>query len=91
MHATPASQTTPRELCHRSNDGIEVTLWWLPGDDRLEVAVVDTKLNQSFRLPVDAARAMRVFTHPFLYAQAEGVRLPDEPAAGRSPAWTADV
>ena len=90
MHATPTSETAPRELCHRSNDGIEVTLWWLPGADRLQVAVVDTKLNQCFQLPVDAARAMRVFTHPYLYAQDAAIRMPDAAAAGRSPAWAAE-
>ena len=90
MHTTPASETARRELCHRSGDGIEVTLWWLPGGDRLQVSVVDTKLNQCFQLPVDAAEAVRVFTHPFLYADAAGVRLTDV-SAGRSPAWTAEV
>jgi hypothetical protein len=89
MHATPTPQTTPRELCHRANDGIEVTLWWLPGDDGLQVAVVDTKLNQCFQLPVDAGRAMRVFNHPYLYAGDHVVRIPD-PAAEHSPAWTVE-
>lgn len=65
MHVTPAPTTAPRELCHRSGDGIEVTLWWLPSERRLQVGVVDTKLNESFQLPVDPHRAMRVFTHPY--------------------------
>ena len=90
MHATPTSATAPRVLCQRSGDGIEVTLWWLPGDDLLQVAVVDTKLNQCFQLPVDPGRAMRVFAHPFLYTPDAGVRLPEAPAV-RSPAWTADA
>ncbi len=87
MHATPTPATAPRELCHRSNDGIEVTLWWLPGADRLQVAVVDTKLNQCFQLPVDAARAMRVFNHPYLYAEAAGIHAPSG-TPELSPAWT---
>lgn len=90
MHSTPTPTTAPREICHRSSDGVEVTLWWLPGEDRLQVAVVDTKLNQCFQLPTDADRAMRVFNHPFLYADAgTGVRMADA-AAERTPAWTAD-
>jgi hypothetical protein len=88
MHATPAPATAPRELCHRTNDGIEVTLWWLPGTDGLQVAVVDTKLNQCFQLAVDAGTAMRVFNHPYLYADGRGVRIPDAAGTGRSPAWT---
>ncbi len=87
MHATPTPATAPREICHRSNDGIEVTLWWLPGADRLQVAVVDTKLNQCFQLPVDAVRAMRVFNHPYLYAEAAGIRAPYG-TPELSPAWT---
>jgi hypothetical protein len=88
MHATPALDTTPRELCRRSNDGIEVTLWWLPGEDGLQVAVVDTKLNQSFQLPVDSDRAMQVFDHPYLYAPDHAIHIPAD--AERSPAWTVD-
>jgi hypothetical protein len=88
MHATAAPDTIPREICHRSADGIEVTLWWVPEADGLLVAVVDTKLNRSFQLPVDADRAMRVFNHPYLYAPADGGPVPDG-ALPRSPAWTA--
>jgi hypothetical protein len=91
MHATPTLDTARRELCHRSNDGIEVTLWWLPGDAGLQVAVVDTKLNQCFQLPVGPDRAMRVFNHPYLYAESAGIRLPSAAAhEGRSPAWTVE-
>lgn len=88
MHPTPTRESTPRELCHRSSDGIEVTLWWLADDDRLQVAVVDKKLNRSFQLPVDADRAMRVFNHPYLYAPDHGVRILAD--AERSPAWTVE-
>jgi hypothetical protein len=89
MHATPTpAAAAAREICHRSNDGIEVTLWWLPGADRLQVAVVDTKLNRCFQLPVDADRAMRVFNHPYLYAEAAAIRTPYGTPADVSPAWT---
>lgn len=47
-----------RELCSRAGDGIEVALLWRPAADELCVAVVDTKLNQAFHIPVDAADAM---------------------------------
>ncbi len=90
MHTTPASDITPRELCHRSGDGLEVTLWWLPGRDGLQVSVVDTKLNQSFQVSVDSARAMRAFNHPYLYVPEHTVHLAaTDAAAHTSPSWTA--
>lgn len=92
MHATPTPISAARELCHRSNDGIDVTLWWLPGDEHLRVTVIDTKLNECFSLRADAGRAMRVFNHPYLYPQVEGIPLPAAAVAdGRSPAWTGEL
>jgi hypothetical protein len=39
MMTPPISCTSPaRELCHRTGHGIEVTLAWIPGSERLQVA-----------------------------------------------------
>ena len=58
-----------RELDHRSNDGISVSLLWRKDDDRVIVAVEDTKLGERFELEVrDGERALDVFHHPFAYA-----------------------
>jgi len=37
---------------------------------RIIVAVVDTKANHAFEMPVERHRAMHAFTHPFAYAAA---------------------
>ena len=54
-----------RELDHRNADGIDVTLLWDPGTDRVVVAVVDD--NESFRIGVDAGEALDAFRHPYAY------------------------
>jgi hypothetical protein len=68
MNSTLTSDTPPRELCTRSNDGIEVALLWTPGSEQLRVAVLDLRSNQSFDLRVDGRQAMQVFHHPYAYA-----------------------
>ena len=73
--STAMSRITPeshREIAFRANDGIEVALLWAPGDDDVLVAVVDTKANAAFELPVEKHRAMHAFTHPFAYAASLG-------------------
>ncbi|HEX3331893.1 MAG TPA: hypothetical protein VHS27_18360 [Gaiellales bacterium] len=68
MNSTLTSDTSPRELCSRSSNGIEVALLWTPDTEQLRVAVIDLRSNQSFDLPVDSSRAMQVFHHPYPYA-----------------------
>lgn len=62
-----------RELCTRVNDGIQLTLYWLPTEDRLRIEVIDTKLGERFGLDVPAADAMHAFHHPYVYAA--GLRI----------------
>jgi hypothetical protein len=58
-----------RELDHRVSDGIDVRLLWRPYDDRVLVAVSDSKTGQKFAIEVGRdQRAMDVFHHPFAYA-----------------------
>jgi hypothetical protein len=56
-----------RELAHRSGDGIEVTLFWDPRDDSLSVRVHDTREGARFEVPVEDAKPLDVFEHPFAY------------------------
>lgn len=61
--------TTPRELAHRSNDGIEVSLRWHPDAGRTSVHVLDAKMDEAFEIEVRAGeRALDVFHHPYAYA-----------------------
>jgi hypothetical protein len=54
---TIATTHDPRELAHRSSDGIEVWLFWSPDDDRLFVRCVDGRVEDAFEL--DTAPRMR--------------------------------
>jgi hypothetical protein len=56
------------ELDSRANDGIQVSLLWERTDNRLKVVIVETKTDELFELPVQAAEAIDVFRHPFAYA-----------------------
>ena len=75
----------PIELDHRSHDGVEVSLLWQPDVDVVVVQVVDTRVEQTFQLVVDAHEALDVFRHPFAYAAFRGVPLavpvPEEEAS----------
>jgi hypothetical protein len=73
MASTHKETEMKRELAHRSNHGIEVTLYWLDGTDRLAVAVEDTGSGDSFELPVESRFALDAFHHPYAYAAFTGV------------------
>lgn len=57
-----------RELAHRANDGLEVSLFWRKADDRLTVVVSDSRTGDSFALAAASDNALEVFYHPFAYA-----------------------
>jgi hypothetical protein len=80
MNPKISPSRAPVELCSRSGDGIEVTLLWTPGDDRLTVAVVDTRLHSSFVLEPEPGEALEVFHHPYPRAAALGILDRAEPA-----------
>jgi len=64
----------PRELHSRSSGGIQVSLWWLPTDERTWVAVGDIRSGAGFVVPVRSGeRARDVFDHPFAYAARRGI------------------
>ena len=65
---TNDTTATIRELAHRSGDGIEVTLYWDSRDDRLTVAVSDTRTGESFEIDAPRHAALDVFHHPFAWA-----------------------
>jgi hypothetical protein len=58
-----------RELAHRRNDGIDVTMVWDAASDQVMVAVNDAKSGEAFEILVaPGERALDVFHHPFAYA-----------------------
>ena len=56
----------------RAAGGIEVSLLWSRGFDRVKVTVADTKLADEFELDVTGADALAAFYHPFVYAAGRG-------------------
>jgi hypothetical protein len=59
---------TATELDRRVSDGIHVQLLWSPEDDRVFVAVADTRTGEDFTVEVaDRSRALDVFHHPYAY------------------------
>jgi hypothetical protein len=66
MHDT--CETPIRELNHRRDDSIDVTLFWNSQTNHLFVTVEDEQLGESFELPVGASDALEAFRHPYAYA-----------------------
>jgi hypothetical protein len=59
MDSSAPNFRSKRELAHRSDDGIDVTLYWCPGADRLTVEIEP-----------EANNGLDAFYHPYAYASA---------------------
>jgi hypothetical protein len=57
-----------RELAHRSNDGIEVTLFWSKATDAISLEVLDSRSGNRLGFGVDRHVALDAFMHPYVYA-----------------------
>jgi hypothetical protein len=71
--------TTSRELAHRNQDGLQVTLFWDSATDAVWVAVLDQRQERAFEFFVDGSRALDAFYHPYVYAPASDVELSEVP------------
>ena len=69
---------TNRELAHRVNGGIEVSLFWDKVGDVLSLEVYDAKTEEHFALEVPRDRALEAFRHPYAYIAASGREALDE-------------
>jgi hypothetical protein len=63
-----------RELAHRSNDGIEVTLFWSKPSNRVTIAVLDSHSDETLEFEVDGADALDAFNHPYAFAATRNAR-----------------
>jgi hypothetical protein len=57
------------ELAHRSTLGLDVTLFWVRGEDALVVCVRDAREGAYFEIPAAAYLALDVYYHPFAYRE----------------------
>ena len=78
MTVTALAQHGSRELAHRENDGLEVTLFWQPGTDELTVCVCDQKRGAYFVIEPEPSQALDAFYHPYSYASRSVVHYEDE-------------
>jgi hypothetical protein len=63
IHETPI-----RELDHRHEDGIDVTLLWNSKTNSVFLRVVDERLGETIEFGVVAEDALYAFQHPYAYA-----------------------
>ena len=71
-----SAATQPRELAHRSTNGIEVTLLWTKSTNTVAIAVLDTHSREELEFEVHGSRALDAFNHPYAYAATTRVRSP---------------
>jgi hypothetical protein len=67
-----------RELAHRSNDGIDVTLFWHPDTDELTVCVCDQRRGAYFEIEPEKNDALDAFYHPYSYPSFSAVHYEDD-------------
>jgi hypothetical protein len=67
----------PRELAYRSNDGLEVTLFWRPGRDELTVCGSDHRSGVSFKIRPERHLALDVYYHPYCYVTSNDISYED--------------
>jgi hypothetical protein len=65
----PTDIDTPfRELAHRSNNGVSVTLSWHAETDELLVCVYDERRDVYFEIHPEHEFALDVYYHPYAHA-----------------------
>jgi hypothetical protein len=66
---TTLPRHTRKELAHRANGGVEVTLFWVQCDseDRAVVCVRDRREGVCFEVPTNTHLALEVYYHPLAY------------------------
>jgi len=77
MTVTPITQSF-RELAYRAGDGLEVTLYWRPSTDEIDVCVCDHRRGAYFVVRPAPDQALDAFYHPFSYASVSDVHYEDE-------------
>jgi hypothetical protein len=67
-----------RELAHRSDGGIDVTLLWHPDTQELTVCVCDQRRGAYFEFEPQAEHALDAFYHPYSYASLSSLIYTDD-------------
>ena len=75
---TTFDSSESRELAHRINDGVEVTLFWQQDTDAVSLEVLDSRTGEMLSVDVERHAALEAFNHPYSYA-ANGRRVIPQP------------
>jgi hypothetical protein len=67
----------PRELAHRSNDCLEVTLLWHPARHELAVRGSDPRTGARFEIRPERHAALDVYYHPYRYVTRRDISYED--------------
>jgi hypothetical protein len=63
--------TTFRELAHRVDGGLDVTLLWSAGENRVAVTVFDQRAGELLVLDVEGDEALDVFYNPYAHTASQ--------------------
>jgi len=88
---TMTAEIALRELDHRTDDGIDVTLFWKPLANQVFIEVADRRSGEWCELEVEARDALGAFHQPFAYTgnhcDARSTSLEHLPTSCPCPAW----
>jgi hypothetical protein len=65
-------------LAHRSNDGLEVTLFWRPATDELTVRGRDRRSGVGFEFHPERDSGLDAFYHPYVYVTRNDLHYDDD-------------
>jgi hypothetical protein len=80
-----------RELAYRSNDGVEVVLFWQEHTDELTVTVSDQRSGGYFELDAAPHQALDIFNHPYAHAAFRALPYAEESLTSWAQAPTAHL
>jgi hypothetical protein len=67
----------PRELAHRSNYGLEVTMLWHPARDEVTICGSDHRTGARFEIRPERHLALEVYYHPYRYVTHSDISYKD--------------
>ena len=67
LQAQAASRGRYRELAHRANAHIEVSLLWRKTDGTLRLHLTEVATGVMFEVPIAPEHALDEFNHPYAY------------------------
>jgi hypothetical protein len=67
LQARASSRERYRELAHRANGHIEVSLLWRKADGTLRLHLIEVATGVVFEVPIQPEHALDAFNHPYAY------------------------